>query len=437
LLSLALCAVVALAGTSALAVEVRIPTNIEAATASCVVVPVIVEPSSGVLSMDLSFAYDGSLLVPTGVYPTAATGGFVLSFDQSTPGVVGLTLSSAIPLSSPEAEEVAWVTFDVVGAGGASSDLEWVAAVLNGGALPSTTGNGRVTIRSAGSVVEMPDDLDHLPGTTFDVPVLTNDATGAESFDIIVRFNPDVIDALDVSKTPLTQSMILTTFLGNPGEVRISLFTVSAIAGGGPIVRITFEAVGNLGDRTPLDLTKGVMNEGVIPTALDDGLLILCSPADLDTDGFSSCDGDCNEADPAINPGAVEICDGIDNDCDGVLDTDAPVPGSTPVLLLDREAGDDRLDWSKVPGATGYDLIRGDLSALIADGDYTPAVDVCLLDDTQATSTTDGTLPEIGEGIWYLLRSVNCGGSASYDSNAATQDESRDAEVIASPLSCL
>jgi hypothetical protein len=30
--------------------------------------------------------------------------------------------------------------------------------------------------------------------------------------------------------------------------------------------------------------------------------------------------GDCDDADPAVNPGAAEVCDGVDNNCDGFID---------------------------------------------------------------------------------------------------------------------
>jgi len=42
-------------------------------------------------------------------------------------------------------------------------------------------------------------------------------------------------------------------------------------------------------------------------------------PVDGDGDGYSVAD-DCDDANAAINPGATEICDGLDNDCDGLTD---------------------------------------------------------------------------------------------------------------------
>ena len=46
----------------------------------------------------------------------------------------------------------------------------------------------------------------------------------------------------------------------------------------------------------------------------------IASAYDLDGDGFTSCATDCDDDDPAVRPGADEVCDGVDQDCDGAVD---------------------------------------------------------------------------------------------------------------------
>ena len=55
--------------------------------------------------------------------------------------------------------------------------------------------------------------------------------------------------------------------------------------------------------------------------------LVLTSEADLDGDGATVCGGDCDDQDPARYPGAEEICDGVDNDCDDTTEEDVDEDG--------------------------------------------------------------------------------------------------------------
>ncbi|HMV69633.1 MAG TPA: putative metal-binding motif-containing protein, partial [Myxococcota bacterium] len=43
---------------------------------------------------------------------------------------------------------------------------------------------------------------------------------------------------------------------------------------------------------------------------------------DRDGDGWTRCMGDCDDADAQVHPAAPEVCDGVDSDCDGRMDTD-------------------------------------------------------------------------------------------------------------------
>ncbi|MES2640269.1 MAG: MopE-related protein [Myxococcota bacterium] len=59
---------------------------------------------------------------------------------------------------------------------------------------------------------------------------------------------------------------------------------------------------------------------------------------DRDADGYRTCDGDCDDDVPALHPGAAEVVDGVDNDCDWVVDEQSAV------------YDDDRDGWSEAAG---------------------------------------------------------------------------------------
>jgi hypothetical protein len=95
-----------------------------------------------------------------------------------------------------------------------------------------------------------------------------------------------------------------------------------------------------------------------------------------------------------------------------------------------------RLTWSAPPGATGYDVVLGDLEILRISGDFRAATQQCIGNRHPVTVLIDATEVAPGEGIWYLVRAINCGGDASYDTGEPTQVGARDVEIEASGNDC-
>lgn len=84
-------------------------------------------------------------------------------------------------------------------------------------------------------------------------------------------------------------------------------------------------------------------------------LLIGCGPWDNDGDNFDEATNDCDDSDPNVHPYALEICDGIDNNCDGLIDDSTASGAKTWYADLDRDGyGDDGLTIVACEQPEGY-----------------------------------------------------------------------------------
>lgn len=146
----------------------------------------------------------------------------------------------------------------------------------------------------------------------------------------------------------------------------------------------------------------------------------------------SASNPDCDDSDPQVNPEATELCNLIDDDCDGTVDDGAGGPGRILELLLPVL---NTLEWDPVTGASSYDVVKGDLGLLRSSaGDFTTSILTCLEDNSLDASSKDDLNPSSGQGFYYLTRSFGCGQNGTYDDG--TEAGPRDAEVGASPAAC-
>jgi len=156
------------------------------------------------------------------------------------------------------------------------------------------------------------------------------------------------------------------------------------------------------------EICDGQDNDCDGETDEDDALDAATFYADADGDGFgdpaaaiASCtqpsgavsdDQDCDDADAAVFPGAAEVCDGDDDDCDGVADDDAT----------------DATTWYVDDDEDGYGSEDYTLQACEQPEGWLPAAGDC--DDLDPTAFPEAT--EVCDGI-----DNDCDGVADPDSS--------------------
>jgi hypothetical protein len=118
--------------------------------------------------------------------------------------------------------------------------------------------------------------------------------------------------------------------------------------------------------------------------------------ADGDSDGSRVCGGDCDDADPDTYPGAAEVNDGNDNQCSGdagygVADETSGDSG------FHNPADRNEYSWTAQQGATLYAVARSGVSDFSAD---------CLTFTTSDTLWVDEEQPLQGSVFHYLNRPV-------------------------------
>lgn len=98
-----------------------------------------------------------------------------------------------------------------------------------------------------------------------------------------------------------------------------------------------------------------VVYNGVLPAmeicnSLDDDCNgTIDDVADVDGDGVTECENDCNDRDPLVGPQITETCDGVDNNCDGLTDEGFDLDKDG---YLSCEDDCDDTDPTAYPGAT-------------------------------------------------------------------------------------
>jgi hypothetical protein len=134
----------------------------------------------------------------------------------------------------------------------------------------------------ATTFASLPIDLTVCPGADFFVPITLTELGGAQALDLAFDYDPLVLAATGVWKTPLIPGSgppdfwTMTSNISAPGHVDISLYGVTPLPpGSGAVVWVAFDAIGASGETSSLHWVEYKINGGSVLVTPVDGLVQL------------------------------------------------------------------------------------------------------------------------------------------------------------------
>ena len=135
-------------------------------------------------------------------------------------------------------------------------------------------------------------------------------------------------------------------------------------------------------------------------------------------DGYAEVGGDCDDGDPAVHPEAEELCNELDDDCDGEVDVDA-TDGATYYPDADSDGfGDDASAVVGCEAISGWLTSGGDCDD--TDAEVNPdATEICDDIDNDCDGLVDADDDDIEEQTWYADADGDGYGDSGSDITAA------------------
>jgi len=136
-----------------------------------------------------------------------------------------------------------------------------------------------------------------------------------------------------------------------------------------------------------------------------------------DATGYVADNTDCDDTDPAVNPDATEVCNGVDDDCDLLTDTDDPTLEDPTTVFHDGDGdgfGDAAVSQETCEDLEGWVGESGDCDDAEA-AIHPDATEVCDGEDNDCDGLTDDEDDGVtDQGTWWLDSDEDGVGSTAY-----------------------